>query len=85
MKDWEYTPCHVCEAPAVTDHEPIHGTADRKQSRKYGLMIPVCEICHDMFHKKPETNEPYKKEMQLRFEETHTHEEFMEIFKRNYL
>ena len=81
----EYEPCHVCEGQAITDHEPIHGNPDKRLSMKWGLTIPVCAECHDRFHKKPETNEPYKKEMQERFEKKYGHEKFMEIFKRNYL
>lgn len=81
----EYIPCHVCKGWSVTYHEPIHGNGRKRLSMKHGLTIPVCADCHDMFHKKPETNEPYKIEMQERFEETRTREEFMEIFGTNYL
>lgn len=81
----EYIPCHRCTRPAVTYHEPIHGNGKRQLSIDHGLTIPVCELCHDMFHKKPETNEPYKREMQERFEETGTREEFRKIFTNNYL
>ena len=80
----EYIPCHVCRRPAVTYHEPLMGNKYRQLSIDYDLRIPVCEICHDMFHKKPETNEPYQIEMQEKFEASQDFETWMEIFGRNY-
>lgn len=83
----EYIPCHVCGVLAAdTLHEPIHGNGRRKLSIKYGLQIPICNVCHDIMHREPEKNERYKVEMQEKFEnEIGTRQEFMTIFGRNYL
>lgn len=38
--------CIFCGRPATEEHHLIFGTYGRSFSDKYGLIIPVCRICH---------------------------------------
>lgn len=51
---------------------------------KYGCCIPICLDCHQMIHNNIELDSKIKKEMQLCFENTYD-EDFIDIFKKNYL
>ncbi len=79
--------CYRCGATySVALHEPIHGK-NRQLSIKYKLQVPLCFNCHRLAHDEPsqEFNDELKREMQMKFEETHSTEEFVKIFGRNYL
>ena len=73
----------------VQNHHLIGGTANRKLSEKYGLKVPLCWY----HHHDSKTGVHHNKELSLKlhqlgqqmFEETHSHEEYMRIFKKNYL
>jgi len=89
INNYEWTPCEVrlsgCENTAVTYHEPIKGNPGKRISMKHDLQIAVCASCHNRLHREPELDKPYQIEMQLKYMETHTLEEFKELFKTNYL
>ena len=70
----------------VAPHEPIMGS-NRQLSIKHDLRVPLCFKCHRFAHDEPsqEYNDGLKIEMQLKFEETHTRDEFIKIFNRNYI
>ena len=63
----------------------MFGAANRKWSEKYGLKFRVCMDCHNLIERDIPLRTAYREKFQAIFEETHTHEEFMEIFGRNYL
>ena len=74
--------CAICGNNQVHLHH-IFGGRNRKNSTKYGMIVPLCKYHHDWVHK---TNDKtFKKEAQKKFEETHSREEFIKIFGRNYL
>lgn len=83
--DTEKGICYLCNAVGYTEeHHMIHG-ANRKHAEKYGLKVYICKACHMGVHDKG-INDRYLKEVaQRKFEENHTHEEFMRIFGKNYL
>ena len=71
-------------------HHIISGSAFRKKSEKYGLWVYLCVEHHTGdtgVHslKGMSYNYYLRKIAQERFEMTHTHEEWMKEFKRNYL
>lgn len=70
----------------VALHESLCGR-NRQASIKYNLRIPLCFNCHRFTHDEPsqEYNNSLKVEMQRKFEETHTREEFIKEFGRNYI
>lgn len=38
--------CFVCSSPYVEVHHIMYGTANRKLSDKYGLIVPLCQEHH---------------------------------------
>ena len=77
--------CIECGGVGTHTHHCIFGK-NRKNSEKYGLKVRLCSECHYRLHNQDEgLAMKYRKMAQEWFEKTHTHEEFMEIFSRNYL
>lgn len=80
--------CWVCGNPNVEEHHIFYGSANRKKSDRLGL---TCYLCHE--HHTGNTGVHFNKTLDLllkkyaqqKFEEMYSHEEFMKIFKRNYL
>lgn len=81
--------CWVCGNPNVVVHHVFEGTAHRRLSEKYGLKVYLCGRHHNAsdegVHFNPVLDALLKKFAQQEFEKRHSHEEFMRIFKRNYL
>lgn len=82
--------CFVCGATNnLVRHEIYGGYANRKLSKEYGLWVWLTPYWHNAsndgvhFNKQLETT--LKKAGQMAFERTHTREEFIKIFGRNYL
>lgn len=47
--DWEH--CFWCGKPMHQIHHVMHGTkSNKKKSEKYGLLVPLCYICHSQVH-----------------------------------
>lgn len=70
-------------------HEVFYGTANRKLSKRYGLWVYLTPYWHNMSNNGVHSNKALdarlKAEAQAKFEETHTRQEFVEIFGRNYI
>ena len=81
--------CFVCETTQNLEcHHIFHGTANRKLAEKYGLKLWLCNLHHtgaEGVHRSKEFDEHLKRIGQRAFEETHSREEFMKIFGKNYL
>lgn len=81
--------CIVCSSPYVQVHHCIYGTANRKLSDKYGLVVPLCQEHHTGqtgVHFRKEFDEQLKMMAQEKFEEVHgTREDFIRIFGKSYL
>ena len=81
--------CMVCGSPYVQIHHVIYGTANRKQSDKYGLVVPLCQEHHTgqtgiHFNKKFDLF--LKKEAQRKFEKEYGNgKDFKAIFGKSYL
>lgn len=86
-KDMEH--CYICKGQAECIHHIFYGTANRKNSDKYKLVVPLCNKHHNMsnnsVHFNREMDITVKKIAQRKFEEIHGHEEFIKIFGKNYL
>lgn len=63
----------------------IHGTSNRKNSEEHGLKVWACGKCHKRIHADRTVDLALIKMAQKKFEETHTREEFMAIFGKNWL
>ena len=81
--------CFVCGSPYVEIHHVIYGTANRKLSDKYGLVVPLCKEHHTGrtgVHFKHDLDIHLKKLAQEKFEALYgANTSFREIFGRNYL
>lgn len=82
--------CWVCKTTNdLHSHHILYGIANRKYSEKYGLKVWLCAKHHNMsnvgVHFNKLLDNKLKQLAQKKFEETHTREEFIKIFGRNYL
>jgi hypothetical protein len=81
--------CFLCgRTTGLFTHHVIGGTANRKLSEKYGLTVRLCLDCHtgpDGVHMNRKKGDSLKRLAQIAFEARHSHEEWMEIFRKNYL
>lgn len=82
--------CWVCGTTSnLHTHEVFYGSANRQKSIKYGCYVRLCGYHHNLsnngvhFNKQLDTK--LKQETQKAFEETHSHEEFIKVFGKNYL
>ena len=81
--------CYVCGKTHIQIHHCFYGTANRKKSDKYGLVIPLCMEHHlgnSGVHKNKELDMQLKKLAQQKFEELYgSREEFREEFGKSVL
>lgn len=72
----------------LQEHHAVFGTAGRRLSERYGLKVYLCPQHHVIgsmaVHNNHELAGLLQKKAQEAFEETHTHEEWMDIFGRDY-
>ena len=80
--------CYICGSPRVEIHH-IFGGANRKNSERYGLIVPLCHLHHNEppagVHFNAALMQRLHEVGQRYFETVSSREEFMRIFGRNYL
>ena len=79
--------CYFCDGKVPKDdlHELLQGR-NRSNSIKYGFVLPLCRYHHDLMHDDVELQEEWKQRCESYFiSNIGTKEEFIDIFKRNYL
>lgn len=73
----------------LEEHHIMHGTANRKQSEKYGLKVWLC--CEDHRTGKEAVHRCREIDLKLiciaqrKFEELYGHDKWMEVFMKNYI
>ena len=72
--------CYFCSNKKDDLHELLPGR-NRLNSIKYGYVLPVCRKHHNLI----QYDNEWKKRCQTHFEKTHTREEWIKIFYKNYL
>lgn len=77
--------CWVTGAVSGLHEHHIFGGARRKLSEKYGLKVYLRYDWHERAHRERAFADELKREGQRAFERTHSREEFMKIFGKNYL
>lgn len=79
--------CFVCQSERnIEIHHCIHGTANRKISDKYDLIVGLCNSCHRELHEKNRQLDLYViREAQFAFERKYGREKFMKVFMKNWL
>lgn len=77
--------CNCGSMANMTKHEVFEGK-NRRNSMKYGFVLPLCLRCHQLLQNDNDFNLKWKKKSQKYFEEHYgTREDFIKIFRRNYL
>ena len=73
----------------VEEHHVFGGNPNREISEAEGLKVYLCLEHHregpEAAHKNKEVRKMLQQDAQRVFEKTHTREQFMELFKKNYL
>ena len=82
--------CYICHKKGILHkHEVFIGTANRKKSIEWGMVVALCPEHHNMSNKSVHLNRfvdlELKRDAQRIFEEKYGHDKFMEVFHRNYL
>ena len=80
--------CFVCGRYGTEIHHIMFGTANRKLSDKYGLVIGLCYEHHrgrTGVHQNRELDLTMKRVAQREFIKTYQNEDFLAVFGRNYL
>lgn len=80
--------CYICERRCATHLHHIYGGANRKISDREGLTVYLCPECHTGthgVHRNKELMDYLHRLGQIEYEHTHTREEFMQLFGKNYL
>lgn len=78
--------CFICKRNIDTArHEIFYGNPNRENSKREGMWIDVCPLCHDKIHANPEQFLMLKEKGQQLFEVWRPRAEFIAIFGKNYL
>ena len=78
--------CYICTERGIKnifkqDLHEVYGGSNRKRSIENGLVVPLCRKCHE----DKETLEYLKRIVQLKYEKTHSREDFIKIIGKSYL
>lgn len=77
--------CYLCGKNKNDLHE-IFGGRNRRNSMKYGFILPLCRECHSLNQNNLFFNDYWHRQGQIYWEENiGAREEFIEVFRRNYL
>lgn len=81
--------CFLCGCYGPLEWHHVFGGANRKNSEKYGLVVPLCHRCHneppDGVHFNRRKMDELRARGQRAFESISSHDEFMKIFGENYI
>lgn len=80
--------CFYTGLPTTEVHHIMNGTADRPKADEDGLWIYVTRSAHNWLHNTPSGKAEMKRLKALaqrKYEETHSHEEWMRRYHKNYV
>ena len=77
--------CFICQIGGDLARHEVFGGSSRQISKATGMWVKLCPRCHARVHADENMEELLKKEAQALFEEEYSHEEFIELFRKNYL
>ena len=87
QEDTDY--CFVCGRYGTEIHHIFFGSANRKLSTKYGMVVGLCYNHHrgqqGVHNGNVELDRELKKMAQRRFMEIYKDEDFLAVFGKNYL
>lgn len=77
--------CYLCGKKKNDLHE-VYGGRNRINSIKFNFVLPLCRECHSSNQNNPIFNDYWHRQGQLYWEENiSSREEFIKVFRRNYL
>lgn len=90
VQDLAQERCFVCGSMRELElHHIMHGTANRRLATRNELTCWLCRTHHTgrfgVHTANPDLDKRLKQEAQTAFERTHTRQEWMKIFGKNYL
>lgn len=89
MQDMEEPRCYICGVSRNLElHHVMSGTANRKLSDQYGLVVFLCRDHHTGsigVHSDYIMKERLEKDAQRAFEKKYGHSAWMRLFRKNYL
>jgi hypothetical protein len=81
--------CEICGSTVWLERHHVFGGANRTLSERCGLVATLCHFCHNEppngIHHNHANNLKLKQKYQAIFEQSHTREEFLSAFGKNYL
>ena len=78
--------CMFCPSTYKLTWHEIFAGRNRQNSMKYDLCLRMCLNCHELYQENKEFNDFWHKQGQLYFEKNiGSREEFIEVFRENYL
>ena len=81
--------CYLCGIQyGLEEHHIFAGVANRRISEQNGFKVWLCHGCHtgtDGAQYDHESNFYLKQQAQIAFEQTHTHSEWMQLIRKNYI
>lgn len=77
--------CYFCGNPVVDPHHVRLGGCSKKKAEEYGLIVYICRKHHTELHNNEVIKKSVQQYAQHTLEKTMTREEYMQIFKKNYL
>lgn len=80
--------CFLCGRVTELERHHVMGGPNRKLAEKYGLVVFLCREHHtgdSGVHKNRWKSDRLKGLAQIAFEARHSHDEWMKVFKKNYL
>jgi len=76
--------CYFCPKEKEDLHEILYGR-NRRNSMKYGYVLPLCRSHHNSFHDNHVLTKRWCAKCQEHFEQTHSREEWLAVFHMNYI
>ena len=76
-----FNKCYYCGKEGKMDLHEVYGGSNRKRSIKYGLVVPLCRICHG----NEKIIQYLRIKIQKEFEDTRTREEFIKLIGKSYI
>lgn len=81
--------CYICGSYRWIEMHHIFGGANRKNSERYGLIVPLCHYCHNEPPNGVHFNKMNRLHLQAKaqrvFESIESHDRFMEVFGKDYI
>lgn len=77
--------CYICNKARKDDLHEIFEGSNRQNSMKYGLVIPICRKCHDLWKIDKELKKRVREEAKQKFYKLYSKEKFLEVFGKYYI